>query len=133
MKQTLIALSILISVILLLNDIALADQLNSSGAKKSARALDLNPTKKSMTAASHSKIRDDGYERIDMSQFKEFEISTSKTAVKSICTTKSGIKYKQNQTGFDNCLRQAELEKSSQHSPPDPNSTSVGIEYGDDN
>ncbi len=133
MKKALILFSILAVVMIFSVEVALAEIPNSLGSKKSGRTLDLSPTKKSMNVASKSKIRDDGYERIDMSQFKEFEISSQKSAVKSICTSKSGVKYKQNQSGFENCLRQAELEKSSQHSPSDPNSTSVGVEYGEDN
>ncbi len=133
MGKALILFSILAAVMIFSAEIALAEIQNNSGSKKSGRTLDLSPTKKSMAVASKSKIRDDGYERIDMSQFKEFEISSQKSGVKSTCTGKSGVKYKQNQNGFESCLKQAELEKSSQHSPSDPNSTSVGIEYGDDN
>lgn len=101
--------------------------------KKSGRIIDLSPSKKQIKPVVRAKHSDDGYEKIDISQFKEFETATKKSAMKSICTTKSGAVYRDNQTGYDNCLRQVQLERSSQNRSSDPNSTSVGVEFGGEN
>lgn len=97
--------------------------------QRTGRKLDLGLTQK--TPATFDEVREsnDGYKRIDMSQFKEFETtSKTKAAAKMVCKSRSGVTYRQNQTGYDDCVRQAGYESSSQHRPSDPNSASVGTE-----
>ena len=122
------------SAILITGTFSFAELQNKQGSSKTGRKLDLRLSRKSPVTFDEARHSNDGYERIEMSQFKEFETSNKpKASARMNCKTPSGVTYKQNQPGFEDCLRQAEYERSSHHSPSDPNSTAVGADFDIDN
>lgn len=74
----------------------------------------------------------DGYETMDMSQFKDLDRPTKSGAnvkFSSRCTSKTGLKYKEQDSGYAACLREADHDKAQgikKGATPD-----MGIKFGD--
>lgn len=73
----------------------------------------------------------EGYETMDMNQFKDLNRpSKSGPSVKFQigCTSKSGVQYKEGDTGYEACLSEASGDNAT---GPKQGATPVGIKFGE--
>ena len=58
----------------------------------------------------------EGYEKLDMNQFKDIQRPNkgagSGVQFSTVCTSKSGVQYKPEDSGFETCLREADADKA---------------------